>query len=199
MTNARAGILRQSRLRVLIGVLLPLAGVCVLPAASAAGQAPAHWATVNICNTPRGSYHFGVRGQMSGRQNGGGLYMQFTAQYYQGSNGSWHSVGGNATSPWQHARDRGLGWSEQMGYQWTMMPPAKGETYVLRGFVEFQWRSGSHVIATAYASTSGGHPDDHGDPAKYSKAQCTMTLVSTSHADATARTSSGAPAASTSR
>jgi hypothetical protein len=153
-------------------VLVLLAGL--LPAiapAQAADRGP--WATVNVCDTAGHPDGVGIRGSMPGAGPGVRLLMRFGVQYRAGRR--WRAVGPTGDSGWVDAGVAGPRAARQAGRTFTVVPPASGGAYVLRGVVRFQWRRGKAVIRQARAFTRGGHAGTGGaDPPSYSAATCVV-------------------------
>jgi hypothetical protein len=97
------------------------------------------WATVNTCDTFESPDAMGLRASMPGNGSKQRMYMRFSAQWYSGSRDAWLDVP-NGRSPWVYAgsaRTR----SRQAGWTFDFQTPPYGRAYVLRGWVEYQWRS----------------------------------------------------------
>lgn len=131
------------------------------------------WATVNICDTKNHPDAIGIRGHAPGRQTRANIYMRFFVQYQK--KGSWAFVqknGGPLTTGW-----RKIGaatypeWRESGAtFPFTLKP---GQSYLLRGLVQFEWRTHGNVIRHEQATTTSGHSEAaHGDPHGYSAATC---------------------------
>jgi hypothetical protein len=149
----------------------------------AAGARPLLWATVNICDTFESPDAMGVRASMPGNGTDQRMYMRFTAHWYSGMRQSWLPVPGGR-SPWVYAgsaRSR----ARQAGWSFDFQTPPYGRAYVLRGTVEYQWRSvrrakgvkrsGYRVARQRTLLTSTGLKGVHGgDPKGTSKAMCAV-------------------------
>lgn len=130
------------------------------------------WATVDVCNPKDQPNTIGVRGSMPGdRHAGDSLYMRFRVQY-QESSGHWAYVARGADSGFlkvgsgQTARQVGRSFQFASGHQ----------AFTLRGYVIFQWRSGSQVRGSVARATSAGHTSLAGaDPKGYSAAYCKLS------------------------
>src|SRR4051794_1683381 len=116
----------------------PLSGGGKAGAVSAASTSRL-WATVNVCDTPQQPNALGVRGSMPGNGLRERMYMRFRAEYFDGATNAW-APAKNAVSPWVYvgpARYR----YRQGGWTFTFAQPATGQTYTMRGMVDFQWRA----------------------------------------------------------
>jgi hypothetical protein len=147
------------------------------------------WATVNTCDTFESPDAMGIRASMPGNGTRQRMYMRFTAQWYSGSRDAWLDVP-NGRSPWVYAgsaRSR----SRQAGWTFDFQTPSYGHAYVLRGWVEYQWRSVRREKRVAHKRpakrsayrvarrrtllTSTGVKDVRGgDPKGTSKAMCAV-------------------------
>lgn len=134
-----------------------------------AGGSAELWATVNICG-PAHQRRLGVRGQMPGDGTSQQMWMRFSVQYR--SKGHWHTIHGGV-SRWQYAGVASLR-TGQVGWTFGLTLP-KPMVYLLRGVVQFQWRSGNHVVKHAQTVTTKGHPGTKGSrPRGYSGAFCRL-------------------------
>ena len=111
-----------------------------LPAAADAATSRAVWATVNICDTERHPDSVGIRGSMPGndsrRQT---MHMRFRVQYLR-EDGTWGPIAGRNSTGF-----RFVGWARnfvrrEAGHTFKLDPPPEGETFTVRGVVDFQWR-----------------------------------------------------------
>src|ERR687893_3322280 len=118
-----------------------------LLAAPAASAAPSDhlWATVNVCDTERDPYTIGIRARMPGDGTRRRMYMRFRTQFYDQEDFSWKYVREGGASPWVLAGSARFLFKET-GYEFRFDPPTAGESFLLRGVVEFQYRRGSRVI-----------------------------------------------------
>jgi hypothetical protein len=133
------------------------------------------WATVDVCNTPAHRDVIGLRGSMPGTGDRlQSMFMRFTVEYL-GTDGQWHALprgGSTAFVAVGNARAR----ARQAGQDFTIAT-AIAHTYLLRGVVNYQWRRGGRVVASATRATTAGHPSGPGsDPSGYSAPVCSMTL-----------------------
>ena len=145
------------------------------PVSRAASIPSRPWATINVCDTKGHPDALGVRGSMPGigtqRTH---LYLRIQVEF-QGSDGSWQTLGASGDSGWLDA-GKTLLRSQQTGRTFTITPPDKGQpAFVLRAQVRFEWRRGRRVLKRAHAATTGGHKHVMGaDPAGFSAATCTI-------------------------
>lgn len=68
------------------------------------------------------------------------MYMRFHARFFDPARETWHPVEGSGRSPWIYAgtaryRARKAGWTFQFG------APPQGSSFVVRGVVQFEWRT----------------------------------------------------------
>lgn len=115
------------------------------PAGPMLGKGRAHasnsrlWATVNVCDTERSPDAMGIRASMPGNGTRQVMFMRFSAQWYSGQAERWLEVPGGV-SPWQRAGSARYA-ARQAGYTFEFVTPPAGRGYLMRGSVEFQWRS----------------------------------------------------------
>jgi hypothetical protein len=146
------------------------------------------WATVNVCDTPERPNALGIRASMPGNGLRQRMYMRFRAQYYNGPADAW-APANNAVSPWVYVGSARYRY-RQAGWTFTFAQPPTGQTYTMRGMVDFRWRAlkrrrhrrhhrrRSHkarwVVArrATRATKSGMQAVSGGDPAGISKALC---------------------------
>ena len=151
--------------------LLALAlALAVAPSATAA-PSDHLWATVNVCDTERNPDTIGIRARMPGDGTRRRMYMRFRTQFYSQDDFSWKYVREGGTSPWVLAGSARFLFKET-GYEFRFDPPGAGESYMLRGVVEFQWRRGSRVIKRKRKFTEGGHRTRGADPRGFSAERC---------------------------
>ena len=132
------------------------------------------WATVNLCDTATHNNMMGVRASIPGDGDNTKMYMRFVAQYYDRSKQLWTEVKGSGVSKWIYVGS-GVRARRQGGYTFAFDAPANGQTFVLRGAVDFKWTKGRRVVRTAHLLTSRGHPSTSGaDPKTYSAALCAI-------------------------
>lgn len=116
----------------------------------------------------------GVRGSMppEGRPQDT-MYMLFRVQYLN-SAGQWTDLrhGGEAGFVKVGAADA----TRQAGRTFDLALPTKGNTFEMRGVVEFQWRTGSHPELSLTRYTTAGHHSAAGaTPRGFSAATCSVS------------------------
>jgi hypothetical protein len=94
---------------------------------------------VNICDTFESPDAMGLRASMPGNGSDQRMYMRFSAQWYSESHQAWLPVP-NGRSPWVYAGSA-RSKARQAGWSFDFETPPYGRAYVLRGQVQFQWRS----------------------------------------------------------
>ncbi|MFN2616646.1 MAG: hypothetical protein ABR581_05915 [Thermoleophilaceae bacterium] len=115
----------------------PLSGGGKATSVSAA-SASLLWATVNVCDTDQEPNSLGIRASMPGNGLRQRMYMRFRAEYFDAATGAW-APANNAVSRWTlvgSARYR----YRQGGWTFEFAQPPTGQTYTMRGKVDFQWR-----------------------------------------------------------
>ena len=157
--------------------ILVLLLALALPAPAVASHARELWATVNICDTERNPNVLGVRASMPGNGTKQTMWMRFRASYFDRATERWRDVGGTSRSPWIKVGDARFR-SRQAGRKFRIDPPAPITSYVVRGVVDYQWRSPKgRVKRRARQKTLSGHPTgSHGDPRGYSAGVCEITF-----------------------
>jgi hypothetical protein len=158
--------------------LLALTAVALVVAPSAhAKPVKDLWATVNVCDTKKAPDDMGVRARAPGDGSRAQIYMRFTAQYRSGK--SWKLVDGGRSKWLRAGSARFL--NQEIGYTFSFHKPAAGMSYVMRGFVQFQWRDRRKhhrrrvVVRRAQRYTAGGHPTQGAEPKGFSAARCTIS------------------------
>jgi hypothetical protein len=152
-----------------------LAALCALAAAPGAGAAGTRdlWATVNVCDTKASPNDMGVRARMPGDGRRHRMFMRFNAQFKTGE--TWKAVSGKGASRWLYAGSA-LFKTQELGYTFSFDAPKSGSSYLMRGLVQFQWRSKSgKVVRRTHLYTEGGHPTKGAEPKRYSAAQCKIS------------------------
>jgi hypothetical protein len=152
------------------------------------------WATVNVCDTFESPDAMGLRASMPGNGTGQRMYMRFSAQWYSGLHQAWLPVP-NGRSPWVFAGSARYS-ARQAGWSFDFVTPSYGRAYILRGSVEYQWRSvrrekgvkkgvkraGYRVARKRSALTVTGVKNVRGgDPKGTSKAMCAVANVGNGH------------------
>ena len=142
------------------------------PAAALAKPPKNLWATVNVCDTKKSPDDMGVRARMPGDGTHRRMYMRFTAQY-RAAPGKWKVVRGLGRSPWLYAGSA-LFRNQELGYTFSFDKPKPGASYLMRGFVQFQWRAptSGNVVKRKQRLTTSGHPTKPADPPKFRAAHC---------------------------
>jgi hypothetical protein len=172
--------------------VLALAAAGIVAGGGTASAAPAPkglWATVDICNSIAHPNQMGVLASMPGNGTRQRMFMRFRAQFYDSSRKVWLPVKQKqvvgqppvpASSGWRPA-GRATQKRAELGWTFSLQPPAAGSAFVLRGVVDFQWRvtrrtkSGHRltvVVRTLHANTKGEHPSKVADPPGYTSGTC---------------------------
>ena len=142
------------------------------PSASAAGTRDL-WATVNVCDTSASPDEMGVRARMPGDGRRHRMYMRFTAQFKSGK--KWKPVSGKGASRWLYAGSA-LFKTQELGYTFSFDAPKAGSSYLMRGLVQFQWRTKKgKVVRRTHLYTEGHHPTKGADPKGYSAGKCEIS------------------------
>jgi len=153
-------------------VLAVLAVTLLLPAAADARPASHLWSTVNVCDTAKAPDTIGIRARMPGDGTRRRMWMRFRTQFYSEDDYAWEYVTSGGRSPWVEVGSAIFAFKET-GYEFTFDAPAAGSTFLLRGVVEFQWRSkGGKVVRRTRKFTEPGHRTRGADPAGFSAARC---------------------------
>lgn len=165
-----------------------LLAVCLLAAdaMAVAGRSPATpthalttsrqlWATVDVCNPPDKPFTIGIRGSMPGDGHSKDvMYMRFRVQYMDAATKAWAFVSKGADSGLLKVGPASA--VTQAGRSFQFAAPKGTPTFMLRGFVTFQWRRGTTVVASASRTTSAGHRSLAGaDPPGFSAAICRLS------------------------
>lgn len=131
------------------------------------------WATIDVCNPRDQPNVLGIRGSMPGDSSSqDGLYMRFVAQYRSGKR--WIDLGKGARTGYASVGS-GSAHSRQGGTSFVIAPVAGHTAFMLRGIVDFQWRRGSKVIASASRETTPARRSLAGaDPTGFSAAECSI-------------------------
>jgi len=124
------------------------------------------WATINICNTLRHQDVMGIRAQMPALGFSAQLWMQFSADRFLSTSGTFKPYPRATTLVRLGTSSQG---DDQGGASY-LFPSHAG---LLRGRVTFEWRLGGRTIARTGRVTQAGHPRAmHGDPQGFSSAKC---------------------------
>lgn len=148
----------------------------LLGAASAAAAPPetkSPWATVNVCDTPSYPNTVGIRASMpASGARGERMFIRFQVQFYRASDNSWHDVGPAADSGFLSVGSS-KSKARQAGRNFTLEPPARGASHIVRGVVTFEWRRAGQVVRRAVKRTRAGRKKTIGaDPPGFSAATC---------------------------
>jgi hypothetical protein len=127
------------------------------------------WATVDVCNPADQRNWVGLRGSMPGDGHAHDkMYMSFRLQYMNTASKQWVDVAA-ASSAFVAV---GTGASARQDGTSFKLEPEK-TPFTLRGVVNFQWRRGKTVVASATRPTTAGHHSVSGaDPVGFSAATC---------------------------
>jgi hypothetical protein len=162
----------MSRLFATAVVLACWASVALPASAAAPKLSKDLWATVNVCDTLKHDNMMGVRASMPGDGDHTRMYMRFTAQYYDRTKQLWTEVKGSGVSRWIYA-GLGIYARREGGYTFAFDQPKTGDTFTLRGAVDYKWTNGGQTVRTAHLLTRRGHPYTNGaDPKSYSAGIC---------------------------
>ncbi len=130
------------------------------------------WATIDVCDASDQPNTLGIRGSMPGDGRARDkMYMSFRLQYLDKTTNKWIDLEAGAAPAYV-----GVGGGEsarQGGRSFQLEPVAGKPAFTLRGVVDFQWRRGRSVVASASRPTTASHQSLAGaDPAGYSAASC---------------------------
>ena len=162
-----------------------LGGLLVLaPAAGAAGRGPTVydspllWSTINVCDSKKSPDAIGIRASMPGSgRRGEVMFMRFQVQYKSQRDGLWHNfLKGAGTDSGRVKVGSARFKARQAGWEFPFMPD-KGERFVLRGVVTFEWRKDGKIVRRAKKKTEKGHPTSLAEPKGYSAATCVVRGV----------------------
>lgn len=130
------------------------------------------WATVDVCSPSDQPNFVGVRGSMPGDGHTGDvMYMRFRIQYQEPSSHKWVNVAKGADSGFVKVGSASVARQDGQSFRF-----ASGGSFMLRGYVTFQWRHGNSVLGTASKVTQAGHTSLVGaDPKNYSAATCKLS------------------------
>lgn len=151
------------------------AAVPIAQGAKAKRKGPLLWATVNVCDTATHPDTIGIRGSMPGSgDRDERMFMRFKVQYLSAKDSKWHNIGPSGDTgfiPVGSGKYR----ARQAGRYFTIRPPATG-SFLLRGFVTYEWRVDGEVVRTARKRTTAGHPNTSGaDPKGFNAASCKIS------------------------
>jgi hypothetical protein len=131
------------------------AAIAVLLLAAAPGHArePGLWATVNLCDTPAKPSAIGIRVSVPAHGHRLEQWVRIRVEFFDGA--AWKRVGAAGDAGWKRfGRGRG---TVQAGTTFTYPPPAAGQSLILRGAVDVQWRHKHKVRSRAKLPTESGH------------------------------------------
>lgn len=155
-----------------VSLVLALALAMAFPATASAGRASHLWSTVNVCDTEKSPDSIGIRARMPGDGTRRRMWMRFRTQFYSDEDFAWKYVSSGGRSPWVEVGSAIFAFKET-GYEFTFDAPAAGSSFLLRGVVEFQWRSkGGKVVRRTRKFTERGHRTRGADPRGFSAARC---------------------------
>jgi hypothetical protein len=130
------------------------------------------WATIDVCSPHNQPHTVGVRGSMPG--NGVAhdkMFMSFRLQYMDTTTKHWVDLVSGTTPAFVPVG--GGGAARQDGQSFQLVPGKAPAT--LRGVVDFQWRRGGTVLASAARPTTAGRKSLAGaDPKGFSAATCVI-------------------------
>lgn len=159
-------------MRLRVSLVLALLVALALPASAQAGRTSHLWATINVCDTEKSPDSIGIRARMPGDGTRRRMWMRFRTQFYSDEEFAWKYVTTGGRSPWVEVGSS-LFLFKETGYEFTFDAPEPGSSFLLRGVVEFQWRSkGGKVVRRTRKFTAAGHRTSDADPRGYSAARC---------------------------
>jgi hypothetical protein len=131
------------------------------------------WATIDVCNPPDQAYTVGIRGSMPGNGHAREkMYMSFRLQYLDTTSKRWVDLVSGATPDFIAVGSAAAARQDGRSFQ---LVPGKS-TSTLRGVVDFQWRRGGTILASAARPTTAGRKSLAGaDPAGFSAASCPIS------------------------
>ena len=127
------------------------------------------WATVNACNTPQRPNAAGIRVSMPAR-GGRAQWIRVRVQYFNSLDRTWRLLPAGGDAGWDRIGNGRR--TVQSGWTFTFQTPSPGHRIVVRGLVDFQWRSGRRVIYRARQLTKPGHTNPADDLLPDSRASC---------------------------
>jgi hypothetical protein len=140
-----------------VPLLLALLLAAAIPATAEAGRSTSHlWSTINVCDTESKPDAIGIRARMPGDGTRRRMWMRFRTQFYSDEDFAWKYVTSGGRSPWVEVGSAIFAFKET-GYEFTFRAPQAGSSFLLRGVVEFQWRSkGGKVVRRTRKFTAAG-------------------------------------------
>ncbi len=130
------------------------------------------WATIDVCSPADKPNEVGIRGSMPGDgRPHDRMYMSFRLQYLDAPTGRWLNLASGSTPSFVAVGAAAA--VRQDGWSFRLVPAAGKPAVTLRGVVDYQWRRGRTVLASAVRLTTAGHRSVAGaDPPTYSAATC---------------------------
>jgi hypothetical protein len=130
------------------------------------------WSTVNVCDSEKKPDTIGIRARMPGDGTKRRMWMRFRTQFYSDQDFAWKYVEKGGRSKWLEIGSAIFAYKET-GVEFEFAPPSAGNSFLLRGVVEFQWRSkGGKVVRRTRKFTEAGHRTRDADPRGFSAARC---------------------------
>jgi len=140
-------------------------------AVHSAEQSRSLWATVNICDTHKFRNDLGVRGQMPTLGFAASMFMVVQVNFWSPDRHRFLPIQSNLATT-----RLSLGTNSSGLQQDGAVFPFSAHTGRLNATVTFIWTRGGKIIGQAVRRTSAGHHDAaHGNPPRYSAAQCRVT------------------------
>ena len=135
-------------------------------------SSPQLWATVDVCKTATQPV-VGIRGSIPADGHPHDLmYMRFGIQYLDTATGKWTYLSKGAETSYTEIGSANV--TRQAGKSFYLKSPPAGESYEVRGIVEFEWQRDGKVVLSASRETTAGHHATvlHAEPAGFSAAIC---------------------------
>jgi hypothetical protein len=150
----------------------PTAAQKLQAAVKTAERSPDLWATINECmSTPTNDY-VGVRGQMPGLGIAATLSMEISVDYWNFDSSVFEPANVTKSVP-LHQGTHGL---HQGGVNFSIIPPAAGSEYLVRGTITFEWTIGSKVVGKVTRNTGHGYANvGFSNPPGYTAGTCNLT------------------------
>lgn len=155
--------------------ILAVLACCVLavgPASADKRKTPRGlWATINICDTPNNDNMIGIRASIPGDGQHSRMYMRFSDQYYSPSKQQWVTI---QRTRWYFVGS-GIYARRESGrtFQVQLSP---GQSYTIRGLVDYRWTLHGHTIRRWQLVTRRGHHHTlDADPPGYSASICRVS------------------------
>lgn len=136
-----------------------------------AEQSRSLWATINICDTHKFRNDLGVRGQMPTLGFDASMFMVVQVNFWSADQHRFLPIQSNLATT-----RLSLGTNSSGLQQDGAVFPFSAHTGRLNATVTFIWARGGKIIGQAVRRTTAGHHDAaHGNPPRYSAAQCRVT------------------------